>query len=213
MVFLRSLPAIVMMLGSIATAQGQAPVMGVTPQFADVLRSQQHRDAVSGAARQSTVWIRHACDSASFNALPSLKIWQPVSFDAKNTPVAGVWGESIEVNGCGIDRILNVATVVRSPGVLVSKVLAPGATKADPLLQRDASRYVFAALAKAVQGCRTAYLDDTVFEGEEASVPLAKVTGPVKIEHWIVAACGRTITVEVKFIPVASSTDVVAHVL
>ncbi len=213
MMSLRGLATILMILGPIATARGQAAVMGITPQFAGVLRSQEHRDAVLAAAKRSTTWLRHGCESASFNALPRLKIWQPVSFDSKNTPMGGVWGESIEASGCGLDKILNVETMVRSPGVLVSQVLAPGATKADPILQRDASRYVNAAMVPALQGCRQAYLDDTLVEGQETSAPLANVTGPVAIEHWIVVACGRTLTVEVKFIPLAGSTNVVAHVL
>lgn len=192
------------------TASAQNPPPPPSPQFSSILQAQQHRDAVIDAAKHSTTWIRHGCQSGSFTPLPVVKVWKRPEFDATNRPIAGLWGERVEASGCGITRLLNVATSVRSPGALVTGILAPGDTGADPTMQMDASRYAFTAAVSP--GCQQAYLDDThAVRKEKADDP--RVNGPVSVEDWTVVACGRTVVVEVKFIPTANGTTVVAHAL
>jgi hypothetical protein len=209
MIDARKLMAIAIMLPPMA-AHGQPGA--VSAQFAGVLQAPQHRDAVLQAAKQSTTWIKHGCSSGTFKPLPTVKMWKPARFGANGSPVEGVWGETIEANGCGMTRILNVATIVRSPGVLVTQVLAPGETKADPLLQQDASRFVFSA-GLAGTGCRQAFIDDTKAVGQEPASSVAGLVGPVEIEQWTLIACDRNITVEVQFLPRAGKTEIVAHPL
>jgi hypothetical protein len=204
--------AIAMMLAPMA-AHGQDRAGTISAQFAGVLQAQQHKDVLLQAAKQSTTWIRHGCNSGAFKPLPAVRIWKPAGFGANGSPIEGIWGESIEASGCGMTRILNVATIVRSPGVLVSQVLAPGETKADPLLQQDASRFVFAASVSVAPGCRQAFIDDTKVVGQEPASSDARLVAPVEVEQWTVSACGQNVTVEVKFLPVAGKIDIVAHVV
>jgi hypothetical protein len=194
------------------TVEGQPQPSGVSPQFGNILRAQQHRDAVLGAAKQSTTWIRHACASGTFKPLPTIKIWKPLKFMSDGKPLEGVWGESVEASGCGLTRLLNVVTVVRDPGVLITQVLAPGTTEADPILQKDASRYVFIASVARVPGCQQAFIDDTRFIKQEPASD-AHMIAPAGVEHWTVSACGHEFTVEVKFLPLAGRTDIAARVL
>lgn len=201
-----------LVLSIAAAGHAQNAIPPTSSQFSKVIQAKQHRDAVLGAAKQSTAWIKRNCQNASFVPLSTIKTWKPLEFDSTDAPIAGVWGETIEARGCGAPIKLNVMTVVREPNVLVSGVLAPGDTQADPTLQKDASRYVFiAALAKA-PGCQQAHIEDTKVVRKEAPDD-ARLTGPVLVENWTVIACGRNVIVEVKFLPTANGTTIGAHVL
>lgn len=195
-----------------AHAQNSAPQ--TSPQFSAILRAQQHRDAVLGAAKQSTSWIRLNCQKMSFIPLPLMRIWKPLEFDSNGAPTAGVWGETLEASGCGTTKKLNVVTIVRGPRQLVTGVLAPGDTSADPVLQKDAWRYVYAAAKVKVTapGCQQAFVDNTQAVRKEEPTD-AQLTGPILVENWTVVACGQTVVVEVKFLPTANGTTIGAHAL
>ncbi len=195
-------------------AQAQNAPPPPSPQFSAILQSQKQRDAVIETAKHSTTWIRHGCGNASFSHLPLIKIWKRPEFDSANAPMAGQWGQRVEASGCGITRLLNVLTSVRSMGVLINSLLAPGDTSADPTLQIDASRYAFATAIAGVQGCRDAYIDNTQAIRNEVPEPSdVGITGPVKVEHWTIVACGHNIVVGLKFSPTATGTTIVAHTL
>jgi len=198
-------------IGSVV-AQAQAQSHSISPQFATILQAQQHRDAVLDAAKHSTTWLRHDCPGASLAPLEGIKVWKWPEFDAAGVPIAGDWGESVQASGCGFTRVLNVVTTVRSPGALVTGPLAPGGTRADPILQRDASRYAFAAALLHSPGCKDAFLDDTEIDhNTDPRPPDAQLAGPARLERWSIVACGRSVAVEVQFLPTASGTTVVVH--
>jgi hypothetical protein len=195
---------------SAAYAQNAGPT--TTPQFTRVLQAPQHRSVVIEAAKQSTSWIKRSCQSTSFVPLPGIRIWTPPEFDSTGAPIKGEWGESVLASGCGFTKKLNVGTAVIKPQALVTGVLAPGDTEANPTLQLDTSRYVFAAATGKAPSCKDRYLDDTkAVRKEPPTDPILK--GPVVVENWIVMACGQTIAVEVKFMPTADGTTIGAHAL
>lgn len=204
--------AVVCMMLATTAAHAQNAPRTASPQFTAILQAQQHRDTVINAAKLSTTWIRHGCQDGSFTYLPLVRVWRQPQFDSTNKPIAGLWGERVQASGCGITRILNVVTSVRSPGALVTGILAPGDTGADPTLQVDASRYAFAAALTRAPGCRQAFLDNTQQIREEKSDD-ARVTGTVRVENWTIVACGQSVVTEVKFLPDATGTTVVAHAL
>ena len=175
-----------------------------------MLTAPQHVNAAMDAARHSTTWIRHGCQDGSLTRLSRVAIWKQPEHDASGKPTSGQWSERFQATGCGITRLLNAITTVRGPGVLVSGPVAPGDTTADPTLQMDASRYAFAAALRRVPGCSEAWLDNTRMIRQEHPDD-ARLTGPVRIEDWMIVACGRDITVEMKFLPIAIGTDIVAH--
>ena len=192
-------------------AGGQTPSAAPSPRFATVLAASQHVNAAADAAKHSTTWVQRACHDGSLTKLSRVAIWKQPEFDAAGVPIAGEWGERFQATGCGMMRLLNVVTSVRSPGVLVSGPWAPGDTTADPTLQRDASRYAFAAAMPHVPGCQQAFLDDTHVVRRE-TVDDARLTGPIRVEDWAIVACGKSLVAEMRFLPVASGTDIVAHV-
>lgn len=163
------------------------------------------------AAKQSTTWLKHACSTASFTRLTRLRIWRALAFDQAGEPTAGAWQETIHVDGCGFTRNLNVLTVVRAPREMLSIVLAPGETRGDPTLQKDAATYVFAAVAARVPGCRDAYVDDTQIDADRSNLPSLSPGKPGWGEDWTVMACGRPVVVELTFTPDATGTTISAH--
>jgi hypothetical protein len=108
-------------------------------------------------------------------------------------------------------RRLNVVGEIVAPGEIRWRVLAPGATNANPQLQLDASRYVFQAALSRLPGCKDAYLDQTEFLGRE-SATRAGATGPAVHERWTVVACGHIVPVAVAFVPDAAGTQIGAGV-
>jgi hypothetical protein len=202
-----------LLLGVVA-AQAQNASAQISPQFSAILQAQQHRDAVIAAAQESTSWKRYNCQNAKFTPLPMMRIWKSPEFDSAGVPIAGLWGESLEASGCGVARKkLNVVTAVSGPGSLTTGVLAPGDTEANPLLQKDTSRHVYAAaMTKAPRECKKVFLDDTQHIRKEAATD-PRIAGPVLVEKWTVIACDQTIDVEVKFIPDATGRTIGAHPL
>lgn len=205
-------PILIGLLLACAAARAQSPSPTLPPQFREVLAAPQHLNAAIEAAKHSTTWVKNGCQTGELTRVPQVRVWKRPEFDSSNKPIAGQWGEAFAASGCGSTRILNVVTSLRGPGVLISGPLAPGDTSANPTLQVDASRYAFVAVIQRAPGCNQAYLDDTkrIRDGKPDN---AQLTGLVHVEHWRFVACGKDITVEMTFLPSATGTDVVAHVL
>src|SRR5437868_2613931 len=73
--------AVYLALG-VAAVHAQNAIPPISSQFSKVLQAKQHRDAVLGAAKQSTAWIKRNCQNASFIPLSTIRTWKPVEFDA-----------------------------------------------------------------------------------------------------------------------------------
>jgi hypothetical protein len=186
----------------------QAQEVGIPASLVSILQNPQHQKAVVEAAQQSSTWVNNRCENAAF-AITGLAIYQPVAVDERAQPIAGTWKQTVTAS-CGTYRLLNVITSVKAPGALISSVLLPGSTRADPQLQRDAVRYaVIASGGAPPPSCHQAYVADTKFvdvEGQaDPNLPPARRSPPWK-EEWTMIACERHSIVTLHFVPDATGT-------
>jgi len=88
--------------------------------------------------------------------------------------------------------------------------LLPGATAADPLLQREGLRLALLAVRDAAPGCERIAVTDT---RADAAEPPAHGRGEAVrrpwAELWALSACGRASAVAVRFAPGREGTEIV----
>jgi hypothetical protein len=203
-------PLALALLPLIAHAQ-QPPPPDAKSAFKAVLWSPDHQKSVLAAAKQSTVWQRNPCATATFT-LQRVMIYRAPEFDPTGKPVSGLWGEKLRATGCGTTRTLNAMTTVRSPGVLVNLALAPGDTTADPILQHDAASYARPVALLGQTDCKDVYLENTEIL-HKTEPPPPQATGTVRFEKWTVFVCGSEVPVELSFTPDSTGTLVSAHAI
>jgi len=165
-----------------------------------------------------------AIPPAVFQKCPALKsdgsrvtILKAVNFAASGFPNTGFWKQSFPVSGCGNDTTLNVffsATADEKVNILLG---APGDTRADYILQRDALKYARLGANLAARDC-----NPTSFEAKGTKYEEFDMSGsPVKNaepyngvrpwrETWTMIGCGHTIEVPVYYYPDAKGTQIVA---
>jgi hypothetical protein len=133
--------------------------------------------------------------------------------DASGKVAAGAWHQVIDEQGCGATRVLNVLVVAHAADKFDVIPLLPGATHADPQLQKDAVRYAVQAVAAVPGGreanCSIGYVGDTEFVAQEsATLPGAK--GPSWRETWTLVSCTHRALVPMHFIPDPTGTTITA---
>jgi hypothetical protein len=168
---------------------------------------------VISTAGRSTVFLQDPCPDAKFAIEKRYVIYKPLSFSADGKVVAGAWKQIVEEQGCGTSRLLNVMLASQNDGKLAAVALLPGTTHADPILQKDAGRYVQIALSTTPGGretnCAMLYVADTQFLEEEGeALPGAK--GRPWKELWTLQSCTQKMLVPMRFIPDSGRTSISA---
>ena len=147
------------------------------------------------------------------SAPSSLLILRPVSFAPDGMPAAGQWMQGFPVSGCGNDTRLNFLFFVSPPGKLHVVVTAPGETRADIILQRDAFGYAMTSARIADKACADFTVINTKFDRFGLDDPPTPDPGPIGRlrpwqETWTMAGCGRQVGVPIGFIPNAGGTQI-----
>lgn len=172
----------------------------------------EQQQVISGAGR-SAVLSQNPCDAAAFGIEPNYVPYQRVSFDDNGTIVSGAWKQMVDEHGCGASRVLNVVVVAQGAGKLTVVPLLPGATHADPVLQKDALRYAMVAVATTPGGnepnCSVGYVADTEYLGEEGEALLGSKGRPWK-EMWTIQSCKQKALVPMRFTPDPTGTSISA---
>ena len=181
--------------------------------FAKLLSDPIEQQHVIGGAQRSTAFLQNRCGDARFSIEKKYAPYKATSFDGGGTIVSGTWKQTVEEQGCGASRILNVMVIALGAGRLAVVPLLPGATHADPVLQRDAVRYAVQALAAVPGGrernCTVGYIANTEFLGcEGQALPGAK--GPAWKELWTLQSCTQKVLVPMRFIPDSTGTSISA---
>ena len=171
---------------------------------------QQH---VIGGASRSTVLVQNPCPGAQYSIEKKFVPYNALSVDDAGNILAGAWKQIVDEQGCGVSRVLNVMVVAQGAGKLAVVPLLPGASRADPILQKDAVRYAVQAVATAPGGrepnCTVGYIADTEYLGEEGeTLPGAK--GRPWKERWTLQSCTQKAIVPMHFIPDATGTSISA---
>jgi hypothetical protein len=172
----------------------------------------EQREVIQAATRAPVVQ-QNPCPTAHYSVASGIVIDREPSFDAAGKAVAGSWRQSVEEEGCGTRRTLNVIVIAQSSGGYAALPLLPGTTRADPALQRDAFRSVVKAAANTpgapTAGCPRPYVADTEFVERETRTPVAG-REPAWRERWTYVVCTKRLEIPVRFVPGAAGTTVSA---
>ena len=141
-------------------------------------------------------------------------VLRPVSFAASGFPNAGAWKQEVPVRGCGDDLTLNIYYSAGPDEKVQTLIGAPGATRADPTLQRDAFTYATASIGLISPGCAGYSIKNTRFQGFGYPSPSVADPGPGARyrpwwEVWTMVGCGRTFDVPIDFQPWEGGTRII----
>jgi hypothetical protein len=194
-----------------ATAQQSA----IASQAAQFLQSKFNRDAISESIRNYSKALPSRCKELEIGTKVNVLVFTPLQFSPDGRRlIAGAWKEQVTVRACGIERLYNVLTNLRSDGGLQRTNLLLGTTRSDPVLQRDAVVYAMgSATLKAPAGCKSFDVLDTAFLGHDAASQASGAKGrdmrPWR-ENWTTQACDVETVVLMTFTPDATGTTIAA---
>jgi hypothetical protein len=158
----------------------------------------EHQTETVKAAQSSGRWQISGCSRAQpFGPSQITYASSSMSFAPNGTPLSGMWMERVIASGCGRDVLLNVAWII-SNGRISDGSMAPGATRADPLLQTDAARIVVPIAQAKVPPCvgSHSFIYDTVVDPAASGAMPGGWT-----ERWTIASCNKYVTVPISFTP------------
>ncbi len=162
------------------------------------------------SARLSAVMVNNPCADAQYKLDSTIGIFKPMEFNTAGELTAGAWKQPVREQGCGTSHLLNVLAVAKGDKQIVTQAVLPGNTHADPLLQRDALTTALAVVGVAVgepnDACKTQYVSETEFVGEEGQAREGAKHAPWR-EIWTVVSCTKRSTVPILFIPDSTGTS------
>jgi hypothetical protein len=182
--------------------------------FKKLLEDPSEQRHVITAAGRSTVFLQNPCATARFAVQKTAVPYQAPNFDDTGALIAGSWKQSVDEEGCGTMRVLNVMVVSQGLGKLAVVPLLPGGTRADPILQQDAVKYAVRALATVAGGrepnCKVGYVADTQFIEEETQTLAAGAKSAAWKELWTLQSCTQKMLIPMSFVPDSSGTSISA---
>ena len=174
-----------------------------------VRTSDVHKSLIGHALAELPLAVFRRCPSLVSKG-SQVTILKPISFGPNGTPNAGVWREAFPVAGCGNDTMLNFYFSASGDEKINTTIGLPGATIADPILQRDAMTEAAAAAAKAEpKDCKSLIVVNTEFLGKVGE-PLDGSKGPPWDELWTLSICEKKVQVTMHFIPDKTGTSIQA---
>jgi hypothetical protein len=185
------------MIVSFAAAQDQADLAKFQ---AFVRNSDAHKGLISKALAALPPTIFRRCPNLVSQG-SKVTILKPISFEPGGAPNAGAWKEAFPVAGCGNDTTLNFFFNASKGGKVDTFIGLPGATIADPLLQKDAMTEALAAAARPeTKDCKSLDVINTEYL-RETGAPVKGSKGPPWDELWTFSACAAKVQVTVHFTP------------
>ena len=181
--------------------------------FSHLLADQTLQQQIVDAAGQSTVMLQKPCPSAKYTLRNKLSVQTAIAFDSSGHIVAGDWKHTVEEQGCGQTRILNVLAVVKGLNTVATIPLLPGTTHAGSVLQKDAVQYAAQVVATVPggqdPGCKTVYVEDTQFLSQD-SAAVAGGKAPPWREIRTLVSCVQMMRVPMLFVPDSTGTPISA---
>jgi hypothetical protein len=165
----------------------------------------ENRAAVDKALRAMASSLMPNCRSIDSDGKFNAKVYVPLEFSSEgDSLVKGAWKEEAVFNICGTKRQLNILNLATSQGVQ-RRMLLPGTSIGDPVLQRDGLLYAQAGASRKIARDCKARIVDTRFSSFD---PPASTGKRPWHEIWVVDACGNEVPVEMTFIPDATGTTI-----
>lgn len=190
-------------VASAAPAAASAPPL--TQQLQQLVNTPGYRANINRLFASLPVDVFQRCPALASPG-SQVTVLTPVSFAPDGYPVSGTWRQSFPISGCGNDTTINIFFSGQPDEKITSLIAAPGDTHADPVLQRDAMRYVGLAARAVAPTCTTPHVRHTRYEG--VTTPRTKAWH----ERWIIAACGRDFSVPLTFTPDETGTRITAEI-
>jgi hypothetical protein len=130
----------------------------------------------------------------------SVAIVSPVVFPGdRPSPTKGAWSLRYSLERCGDSKWYNASFAASDSGTPTYGAGFPGATRASPLLIRDAMSV--AASAAVVKSARRDCADVALFDMREIPLPGGDGSGGSWQENWTFKICGQTVDVGMVFTP------------
>ncbi len=191
---------------SLAAAQEQADIAKFQ---AFVRNSDAHEALISKALAAVPATVFRRCPNLVSQG-SKVTMLKPVSFGPNGLPSTGAWQEAFPVAGCGNDTILNFFFSASKDEKINTFIGLPGATIADPVLQKDAmAEALTAAIRPETKDCKSVDVTNTEYLRETgAAVEGSK--GPGWDELWTFGACAIKVQVTVHFTPDPTGTSISA---
>lgn len=212
------------LLASTALGQPQAPQVNTNALLQQFISDPNYQAAVWNSVRkQAAAMPEHCADVKSADGRFSVAIAAPVAFEKRNEryfPSGGAWVAHLSANVCGTRRQLNILTIAKANGPVNILPLYPGTSRAEPILQRDAT---FAAIgiataaanrAGAANDCKSPRVVDTRFVSIDDKPQPKVMPGRSPYawhEIWTVDFCGKPFEAAVDFTPDPTGTGFNAH--
>ncbi len=192
---------LVLALVAVATAGGSASASDLEPAMQAYIASPARAAAMAATVRRMLPLAAAGCRTARPNGPSRTRVYEPLTFDEADRPVAGRFQESIPVDLCGETVVFNIMATAHPNGEVTRINLLPGMTRADATLQRDALGSAYKAATKGrtcrFPGVRTTQAGPVMADGRWS-------------EQWEIVACGERVPVTIQFIPRPDRTDFVA---
>jgi hypothetical protein len=172
-----------------------------------VATSDMHKGLIAHALAELPTTIFQRCPSLVSKG-SRVTVLKPISFGPSGVPNAGVWKESFPVAGCGNDTTLNFFFSASAEEKIWTTIGLPGATIADPILQKDAMTEAAAAAAKAgPKDCQSLTVINTEVLRNVAD-PLEGSKGSPWDELWTLILCATKAQVTMHFVPDKTGTTI-----
>lgn len=145
--------------------------------------------------------------------LSNIKVNAQFELDEKGRFSDGLFIQGFDAKGCGFAARVNVLVLVRTQAPkVVMEHLVPGASLADPLLQRDIRGQLFTLVtgltAADEPDCQTRYVRDTTVTQRDTQ-PAPGLNRVEWQERWTIHTCTKQVRVGVTFVPDSTGTGFV----
>jgi hypothetical protein len=198
---------------------------GPAPAGAQVLVSGQKLNALVASASYKATIQKAAATLAPevvqgcSPAIPDrsvIRVLKPISFGADGRPFEGAWKQSVALDGCRTETVLNFLFTAGADERIRTLVLVPGSSIAEPQPQVEAFHGAVAAVQGLGAPCAGLHVANTRFEAFDHSrspgpdpAPGAKVEIPWR-ETWTLVGCGKAWSMPMLFTPEGPATRVAA---
>lgn len=199
--------AILALLISTSIGCSCAAAQDTTAKFREYTRGADYHRFVGQALSSLPAPVFKRCPTL-VSTQSQTTILKPISIGPNGLPNGGVWRLAFPVSGCGNDTVLNFFLSATADEKIHIAAGLPGATHADPILQRDSMLYAMIA-AKAEKGCKEIYVTNTEFL-QDVGQPAEGARGKPWDELWTLYACGKRPQVKMHFIPDKTGTTISA---
>ena len=199
---------------TVATPAARAQTVAAA-RFQTFMASDFHKGLITRTLAGIPPAVYQRCPALVSQA-SQITVLRPVTYGPSGIPNAGAWRESFPVSGCGNDTTLNLF-FAGTPGDKVNVlVAAPGGSRADLALQKDAFSHAALGARTIAKDCTAFYVRHTTFDGFGSIDPPSADPGPDSRsrpwhETWMMTGCGRAFAVPIQFTPDDKGTTISQH--